>query len=176
MDLSGVERIAMNLSGQSVGDSQFHRFAHNTIVESGVAPDKFALEITETSAITNLAQARRFVDDMRALGVQVALDDFGAGASSFGYLRQLRVDVLKIDGQFVRGLLNSPLDESAVRCFVDIAGVLGLETVAEHLENAEVAARLAAMGVRHAQGYHFHKPESLDVVLATASRTRDVAA
>lgn len=174
--LEGVGRVAVNLSGQSVGDSEFHRFARRAIAESGVRPDVLALEITETAAITNLAQAGRFIADMRALGVQVMLDDFGAGASSFGYLKQLQVDVIKIDGQFVKGLLASPLDESAVRCFADVARVLGLQTVAEHVEDAATAERLSALGIGLGQGYHFHKPEDFARVLDAHAGARSAVA
>lgn len=163
--LDGVEQVAVNLSGQSVGDSEFHRYARRAIVESGVRPGLLAFEITETAAITNLAQATAFIEDLRTLGVQVALDDFGSGTSSFAYLKQLQVDVLKIDGQFVKGLLDCPLDESAVRCFADVARVLGIATVAEHVEDADTCRRLGELGIGQAQGYHFHRPQPFAEVL-----------
>jgi len=97
----------------------------------------------------------------------VALDDFGAGASSFGYLKVLPVDYLKIDGQFVRTLLTDPLDDVAVRCFVDVARVLGLKTVAEFVDHPAVLARLREIGVDFAQGFLLHRPAPLDELLGS---------
>ena len=97
--------------------------------------------------------------------MRVALDDFGAGASSFGYLKNLPVDYLKIDGQFIRDLMTDPLDDVAVRCFVDVARVVGVRTVAEFVDQPEVLARLQAMGVDYAQGYLLHRPEPLSTLL-----------
>ncbi len=169
MSCHGIERVSINLSGQSVGDSEFHRFALRSVAESGLPPAMLLFEITETAAITNIVQAERFINDLRAQGMQVALDDFGAGAASFGYLRRLEVDKLKIDGQFVRGVLRSPLDQAAVRCFADVARVLGIRAVAEQIEDAETAAHLAEMGITYGQGYHFHRPEPFVDLLGHAA-------
>ena len=119
-----------------------------------------------TAAVTNLADAAVFIDQVRQQGVKVALDDFGAGAASFGYLKTLRVDTLKIDGQFVRDLVDDPLDEAAVRCFADVAKVMGLTTVAEFVDKAPVLERLHAMGVDFAQGYLLHEPAPIDELIA----------
>lgn len=102
---------------------------------------------------------------MRALGVRIALDDFGAGASSFGYLKTLKVDLLKIDGSFVRDLLDDPLDDAAVRCFVDVARVVGVRTVAEFVDRPDVLQRLREIGVDYAQGFLLHRPEPLERLL-----------
>ncbi len=172
LDLAAIERVAINISGQSVADLEFREFAGRAIRDSGVPPSMLAFEITETAAVTNLERASRFIDDCRELGVQIALDDFGAGAASFGYLKELKADVLKIDGQFVKDLLSSPLDESAVRCFTDVARVLGMKTVAEHVEDAATSSRLYEMGVNMAQGYYHHRPVKLSSVLpAPRART-----
>jgi EAL domain-containing protein (putative c-di-GMP-specific phosphodiesterase class I) len=96
----------------------------------------------------------------------VALDDFGAGASSFGYLKSLPVDFLKIDGQFIRNLVNDPLDQAAVRCFVEVARLVGMKTVAEFVDSEAALARLRDLGVDHAQGYLIHKPEPIDDLIA----------
>jgi diguanylate cyclase (GGDEF)-like protein/PAS domain S-box-containing protein len=112
-----VALVAINLSGQSLGDRAFHRFVVQLLAESRVDPRQLCFEVTETAAITNLADATAFIAEVRALGVRIALDDFGAGASSFGYLKALPVDFLKIDGQFIRDLTTDPLDRAAVRCF-----------------------------------------------------------
>ena len=158
-DPSRIELLSVNLSGQSVGDRSFHRWALELLGKAGPRLcGALCLEITETAAVTNIADAALFIDQVRACGVKVALDDFGAGAASFGYLKTLRVDTLKIDGQFVRDLVDDPLDEAAVRCFADVAKVMGLTTVAEFVDKAEVLERLHAMGVDFAQGYLLHEP------------------
>jgi len=102
---------------------------------------------------------------VRAFGVRISLDDFGAGASSFGYLKSLRVDYLKIDGQFIRDLVDDPLDDAAVRCFVDVARVVGVKTVAEYVDRDAVLQRVHALGIDFAQGFHLHKPEPIDLLL-----------
>jgi diguanylate cyclase (GGDEF)-like protein len=158
-----VDTICVNLSGQSVGDRAFHAWAFELLTEAGARTrSRLCLEITETAAITNLTDAAQFVGKMRALGVRVALDDFGSGAASFGYLKTLAVDFLKIDGQFIRNLINDRLDEAAVRCFADVARVAGLRTVAECVENDEILSQLRAMGINFAQGYVFHRPSPID--------------
>lgn len=105
---------------------------------------------------------------MRSLGARIALDDFGAGASSFSYLKALPVDLLKIDGQFVRALMTDPLDQVAVRSFVDVASTLGLTTVAECVETPEVLLELVRLGVGEVQGYLLHRPEPLAGLLSAA--------
>lgn len=166
-DPSTVDTLCINLSGQSIGDRTFHR--HATELLGALGHDicrRLCLEITETAAVTNLADAALFIEQVRALGVRIALDDFGAGASSFGYLKNLHVDVLKIDGQFIKDLIDDPLDDAAVRCFVDVAKVVGLKTVAEFVDRKDVLQRVKALGVDFAQGYLMHRPEPLDAVFA----------
>jgi diguanylate cyclase (GGDEF)-like protein/PAS domain S-box-containing protein len=167
--LPGVERIdmlAVNLSGQSVGDRAFHRWAIDLLRGAGPAVcQRLCLEITETAAVTNLADAAQFIEQLRAVGVRMALDDFGAGASSFGYLKSLPVDYLKIDGQFVRDLISDPLDEAAVRCFADVARVVGMRTIAEFVEHPAVLQRLREIGIDFAQGYLLHRPAPIDELI-----------
>jgi diguanylate cyclase (GGDEF)-like protein/PAS domain S-box-containing protein len=165
-DPSRIELLSVNLSGQSVGDNTFHRWALDLLARAGPRLCRaLCLEITETAAVTNIADAAVFIDQVRAFGVKVALDDFGAGAASFGYLKTLRVDTLKIDGQFVRDLVDDPLDEVAVRCFADVAKVMGLTTVAEFVDKAPVLERLCAMSVDFAQGYLLHEPSPIDELI-----------
>ena len=165
-----VARISVNLSGQSIGDSEFCQWAVAMLSAAGDATcHRLCLEVTETSAITHLAAAGNFLTHLRALGVRIALDDFGAGASSFGYLKSLVVDCLKIDGQFVRGLVDDPLDAAACRCFVDVARIMGLETVAEFVDRPEVLARVKELGIDYAQGFFLHRPVPIDEVLVKHS-------
>ena len=168
--------LAINLSGQSVGDAEFQRWALAELADAGPRiAQRICLEITETAAVTNLADATGFIERLKRIGVRVALDDFGAGASSFGYLKSMNVDFLKIDGQFVRDILTDRLDQAAVQCFVQIAAVAGMQTIAEFTETAEVMNELQAMGVHFAQGYHIHKPAPIDE-LTTAIQTHQQTA
>jgi EAL domain-containing protein (putative c-di-GMP-specific phosphodiesterase class I) len=127
-----IDMLAVNISGQSIGDAAFQIWVINRLADAGPRIcHRLCLEITETAVVTSLTDAARFIEQVRRAGVRVALDDFGAGASSFGYLKSLQVDYLKIDGQFVSNLISDALDEAAVRSFVDVAGVIGLRTIAE---------------------------------------------
>jgi EAL domain-containing protein (putative c-di-GMP-specific phosphodiesterase class I) len=169
-DAAQLTLLSVNLSGQSVGDRSFHRWALELLRAAGSRLcNRLCLEITATAAVPHVADAAHFIDQVRAVGVRVALDDFGAGAASFGYLKTLRVDTLKIDGQFVRDLVDDPLDEVAVRCFTDVAKVMTMQTVAEFVDKPAVLQRLRAMDVDYAQGYLLHEPAPLDQLLAHAS-------
>lgn len=166
-DLSAMNTLCINLSGQSVGDRAFHRQAIEALTDAGEAIcQRICLEITETAAIINMTDAKTFIEQARALGVRIALDDFGAGSSSFGYLKTLKVDMLKIDGQFIQHLMHDPLNDATVRCFVDVAKVIGLQTIAEFVDCPEVLARIKEIGVDFAQGFLLHKPEPINNILA----------
>jgi diguanylate cyclase (GGDEF)-like protein len=159
--------LAVNVSALTLQDTAFHEEARGLLTALGPQRARaLCLEITETAVITQLTPAATFIAQMRALGARVALDDFGAGASSFGYLKALPVDVLKIDGQFVRQLLSDRLDQVAVRSFIDVARTLGLTTVAECVETAEVLAELGRLGVDFVQGFLLHRPQPMGEVLA----------
>ena len=165
-DRLDVDTLWINLSGQSFGD---RRFQEDTLERLRAAGEEvcasLCFEITETAAVTNLDEAAVFVRELRALGVRVALDDFGAGASSFGYLKSLPVDYLKIDGQFVRHLTEDPLDAAAVRCFAEVARVMQVKTVAEFVETPEVLDRLREIGVDFVQGWLLHEPAPIEELL-----------
>ena len=157
--------LSVNLSGLSVGDRTFRTWACALLAEAGPKVcARLWLEITETAAITNPADAAIFVAEVRQLGVKVALDDFGAGASLFGYLKTLAVDYLKIDGQFIQDVVRDPLDAAAVRCFVDVAKVVGVQTVAEWVDHPAVLQRVTEMGVDFVQGFLIHRPEPIDTL------------
>ena len=164
-----IDTVAVNLSGQSIGDRAFHRFIAEMVARAQFKVDKLCFEITETAVVTHLDDARTFIMEMRDLGVRMALDDFGAGASSFGYLKTLPVNYLKIDGQFIRDLMTDPLDLVAVRCFIEVARVASIETIAEFVETEAVLAALREMGVDFAQGYLLHRPEPLAKLIHAAS-------
>jgi diguanylate cyclase (GGDEF)-like protein len=161
-DPLAIRTLSINLSGHSIGDRAFHRHAIQSFRDAGPRIcQQVCVEITETAAVTNLADAAAFITQIRALGVQVALDDFGSGASSFGYLKTLPVDYLKIDGQFVQDVVDDPLDEAAVRCFAEVARVVGVKTVAEFVDRPEVLAKLRSLGIDYAQGFLLHRPAPL---------------
>jgi len=163
-----IGKLSVNVSGQSVGDRGFHAWAMALLDSAGAdLRGRLCLEITETAAITHMSDAVAFIRQVRAAGVRVALDDFGAGASSFGYLKSLPVDYLKIDGQFIRDLVTDRVDNAAVRCFVDVAKVIGAQTVAEFVDQPAVLARLREIGVDFAQGYLLHRPAPIDELIGS---------
>ena len=172
----GIGLMSINLSGHSLGDRAFHRDIGDMIRRAPFDVGRICFEITETAAITHMADARSFIDDMRALGVKIALDDFGAGASSFGYLKSLPVDYLKIDGHFITNVVDDPLDNAAVRCFCEVARVVGVKTIAEFVESDAVRDELRRIGVDMAQGYLVHRPEPLDQLLVAAQGDRRAVA
>lgn len=169
-EISIVSTICVNLSGQSIGDRAFHAYAIERLKAAGNAYCRcLCFEITETATVTNMIDASLFIEQVRQLGVKVALDDFGAGASSFGYLKTLKVDILKIDGQFIKDMIHDPLDDSAVRCFVDVAGIVGLRTVAEYVESAEILEHVRSLGIDCAQGFLLHEPQPIYTLLNAPS-------
>ncbi|MHB8623833.1 MAG: putative bifunctional diguanylate cyclase/phosphodiesterase [Sulfuricaulis sp.] len=153
--------LAINLSGQSLGNDEVLAAIRRSIEETGIAPTNLCFEITETAAITNLAAASRFMHSLRQLGCRFSLDDFGSGLSSFGYLSNLEVDYIKIDGHFVKNILSDPLSRSIVDAINQIGHVLGISTIAEFVESKEIAAELEKLGIDYLQGFGVHKPEPL---------------
>ena len=157
--------FSINISGQSLADDEFPAFLEQQILESGVSPDSLCFEITETSIVRNLERAQRCIRRLRKLGCRLALDDFGTGYCSFAYLKDLPVQYLKIDGVFVRDMLENPLSDAIVASTVKIAGVMGAATVAEHVENDLLAQRLRQHGIDFVQGFAVGKPAPLVTVL-----------
>lgn len=144
---------AVNLSGLTVNDEKFVGYLLSRFDHYGVAPEQLCFEITETAAITHLSEARRFIQRLADVGCRFALDDFGAGMASFSYLRNLPVSFIKIDGSFVRSMLQSRVDRGMVDAINRIGHEMGLKTIAEHVEEPELLKTLAAMGVDYAQGW-----------------------
>jgi diguanylate cyclase (GGDEF)-like protein/PAS domain S-box-containing protein len=166
-----IDMVSINVSGQSISDPAFRHDAVERLRRSSFDVSKLCFEITETIAASNAADAARFVEQMHALGARIALDDFGAGSSYFGLLKTLTVDFLKIDGQFIRDLIDDPLDHVAVRCFQEVARTLGMRTVAECVEIESVRERLTELGIDFAQGFLIHRPEPfLSLLEASAPR------
>lgn len=157
--LSRIEQCFINLSGASLGDEDFCRFAVDRLREAGPAvAGRICFEVTETTAIANLVRASAFMGSLKLLGCQFALDDFGAGLSSFAYLRSLPVDYLKIDGVFVRDIVDDEVDRALVQSISDIGHVMGKRTIAEFVENEAILGVLKDLGVDYAQGYGVARP------------------
>lgn len=162
-----IEQCSINLSGQSLGDPTFMAFVVDSLADSAVRGDTLCFEITETAAISNLQTAHHFIHTLQAHGCRFSLDDFGSGMSSFAYLRNLPVDVLKIDGQFVRDIARDPVSLAMVKSIHDIGCLMGKQTVAEFVESQAILELLREIGVHYSQGYALGYPMPLDQVLGT---------
>lgn len=149
---------SINLSGASINDDQFIHFLDEQLTLYQIPPQLICFEITETVAITNLSKALKFIQKFRQLGCRFALDDFGSGMSSFTYLKTLPVDYLKIDGYFVKDILDDPIDLVTIAAINQIGHLMGLKTIAEFVENEDILAKLREIGVDYAQGYRIGKP------------------
>ena len=152
---------SVNLSGASINDSSFPQFLRAQLAEFPVVPSLLCFEITETTAIANLTKAAELMHELKGLGCRFALDDFGIGMSSFAYLKYLPVDFLKIDGTFVKDMASDEMDYAIVEAIHRIAHILGMQTVAEIVEDQVTLDRLSALGVDYAQGYYIARPEPL---------------
>jgi diguanylate cyclase (GGDEF)-like protein len=159
-------RVEINLSGASMGDPAMLRTIERELRETGLDPGRVIFEITETAAIANIGRAREFSDALAKLGCRFALDDFGAGFGSFYYLKHVRFDILKIDGEFVRECCSTPTDRLVIQSVVDIARGLGKETIAEHVGDRATVELLRSLGVTHGQGFHLGEPVALEAFLA----------
>lgn len=162
--------VSINLSANSLGEPFLLPFLHAELSNSVLPASRIRLEITETALINNMAAANRLVADMRKAGCTMALDDFGAGLSSFAYLKQFPVDYLKIDGSFIRHLAASAVDREIVSSINDIGHRLGIRTVAESVEDEATLDVLREIGVDYAQGYAIGRPMPLEDYLARCAR------
>ena len=157
--------FSVNLSGTTIAEPEFAQVVRKAIKGYEVPSSLVAFEITESAAIRSLDAAKRFINDLRALGCKFSLDDFGTGLSSLSYLKDLKVSTLKIDGSFIRDLAINPQSQTMVRAILEIARELQLETTAEFVETVDLASLVTSMGVTYAQGYAFGKPRPLTDVL-----------
>lgn len=154
-----------NLSAQTLSDPSLWPFVRDMIARNGITPRNIVFEITETATVTNFAAAEKFVQQARAAGCRVSLDDFGTGLSSFGYLRRFTVDSVKIDGEFVENIASSRFDRAIVASICGIAGDLGFNVVAERIEDPAALSVLKRLGVKYVQGYLLHQPEPLQSLI-----------
>ena len=160
-DFHSDDIFAINLSGQSLADDNLLYRVKQLLEEFSIPANRICFEITETAAIRNLAKAQLFIEELKQLGCQFALDDFGSGLSSFAYLKSLDVDYLKIDGAFVKDMVDDPIDQAMVESIHNIGSVLKLKTIAEFVEDDAILKALKKVGVHYAQGYGIARPKPL---------------
>ena len=172
--VASLDMCAINLSGQSIGDRDFVHFLQDKIRHSSLPAEKLCLEITETAAIGNMSEAIRSFTLLKELGCRISLDDFGSGLSSFGYLKRMPVDIIKIDGMFVRDIADDEVDFAMVKAINELAKKMGKQTVAEFVENEAILAKLGELGVDYAQGYLFGRPQPLPQLVAQLSQREEV--
>lgn len=157
--------FAINLSGQSLNDSQFLDFVRKEIKSSGVHPQMLCFEITEQVAVEDLNSINNFIASLKALGCKFSLDDFGTGMSSYAYLRSLDVDYLKIDGSFVKHIVNDDIARTMVQSINQVGQTMNLKIIAEYVENEQIVEILREMGVDYGQGYQIAKPRPIEEVI-----------
>jgi EAL domain-containing protein (putative c-di-GMP-specific phosphodiesterase class I) len=165
-------RLEVNLSGSSIGDAGVMAFVSDRVTGSGIDPRSLVFEVTETTAIVNIEQARLFARELADLGCAFALDDFGSGFGSFYYLKHLPFDYLKIDGDFIRNLAASRTDQLTVRAIAEIARGLRKRTIAEFVADEASLEILRGYGVDFAQGYFLGRPEPVHGTLIAPPSTR----
>ena len=174
-------RLAVNLSANAFETEDLSGFVTSQLEANGVKPQSIVFEITENLAVRHLAHVEKQISALREMGCEVALDDFGKGYSSLGYLQQLQVDYIKIDGSFIRNLVKNPVDQKMVKLIAEIGREAGMRTIAEYVQSAEAFSLLAELDVDFAQGYYVGKPvavprhRTLPVVLASKRRKNRVA-
>jgi len=170
-ELVDAEKVifSVNLSGQSLSDDDILEFIEEELDESGLSAEALCFEVTESAAVSNLKKAQAFIDALRGHGCTISLDDFGAGLSSFAYLKNFNVDTLKIDGSFIRDITDNRISESMVAAITQVAKVMELETVAEYVESEETRKLITELGVDYAQGHAVGKPIPLEEALQQLS-------
>jgi diguanylate cyclase (GGDEF)-like protein len=160
--LSSLDLCAINLSGQSLSDPELPDYVTELLDSANFPAERLCFEITETAVVENFESARTFIQALKQRGCRFALDDFGSGMSSYSYLKNLPVDYLKIDGSFVRGMLEDPIDRAVVESINQIGHDLDMKTIAEFVENDEILAALSEVGVDYAQGAAIGEPKPVD--------------
>lgn len=161
--------VSVNLSGGSLNDEKFIEEAFAILARHRTSVQRLCIEITESVALHDLANTQQFIDGLRKFGAKLALDDFGAGYTSFSYLRRLPADAIKIDGAYVKDLLAHPANQSIVQAIVDLTRNLGMKCIAEWAEDIPTLDALAEMGVDYVQGYVISEPLAPERILLGAS-------
>ena len=159
--LQKLAQVNVNLTADSLLAADFHQLLHDTLERHELPASKFCIEVTEMVALGELGVPAQWIEELRSKGLKVALDDFGSGFASYAYLRHLPLDILKIDGSFIRGIEQDPINQAMVGSMQQIAAQLGLQTVAEFVETQQSLECLRALGIDYAQGYHVGRPQPL---------------
>lgn len=162
--LEDSQLYLINLSGPSLADTNFIDFVRGQFQAMSIPPDRICFEISETAAIANMVDTARLISALQKIGCLFALDNFGAGLFSFAYLRSLPVDIVKIDGTFVRGIVHDPVDREVVQAINAIGHVLGKQTIASSVENQAILGELKQIGVNYAQGYGIAWPRPIAAI------------
>ena len=166
--------LAINVSATTLNDEQFLDFVLAEMAAADVSPGALCFEMTETAAMSSLANAKHFVRELRERGCRFALDDFGSGLSSFIFLKNLPVDFLKIDGQFMHNVAHDRVDRGLVEAIAQIGQTMGIRTIAERVDSAEVLTRLADIGIEYAQGHYIAAPQPVEALETLIAREPDV--
>ena len=167
--LSALGGFTINLSGHSLNDESLLSYVFDQLIDFDVPRDKVCFEITETTAVASLAAAADFITEMKTLGFRFALDDFGSGLASYRYLKNLPVDYVKIDGSFVKDIIENISDYAMVKSINELGHMMGKKTVAEYVENKAILDKLGEIGVDYAQGYYIEKPRLLSEIVSQAA-------
>jgi EAL domain-containing protein (putative c-di-GMP-specific phosphodiesterase class I) len=167
--LKTLSVCSINLSGLSLSDETMLRFISGQLLRWNIPTNKLCFEITETAAISNLLHATQFIDQLKGQGCLFSLDDFGCGLSSFAYLKNLPVDFLKIDGLFVKDILEDKFDLAMVKSINEVGHVMNKKTIAEFVENERIFNLLKTLGVDYAQGYGIGRPVPLEELKSPTS-------
>ena len=160
--LASHRSCAVNISGQTPGDESFLGFVVDALDRTGVSPSSICFEVTEKAILSNVQHAQRFIEVLHGIGCEFSLDDFGSGLGSFSSLKHLPIDYLKIDGSFVRDMVDNTVDCAMVSAIHHLGRVMGVKTIAEFVENETILEKLAGIGVDYAQGYGIGRPRELD--------------
>jgi len=161
-----ITHYSINLSGNTLDDKEIISFIEDTALKFKIDARTICFEITETAAIKNLNKAKALIKSLKASGFKFALDDFGSGLSSFQYLKNLPVDYLKIDGSFVSDMVNNNIDHAMVAAINEVAHIMGIETIAEYVENDQIIKKLRDLNVDYGQGYGIEQPKPIKVILS----------
>jgi len=158
--------ITINVSTTTINDEHFLDYVIAEMANGDLSPGALCFELTETTAMTSLAAATHFIHELRKRGCRFSLDDFGSGLSSFLFLKSLPVDYIKLDGSFVHNVAQDAIDRSMVEAITQIARTMGIETIAERVDSADVLNQLAELGVQYAQGHFIASPQPIEVLAA----------
>jgi EAL domain-containing protein (putative c-di-GMP-specific phosphodiesterase class I) len=171
-EVKSIPALAVNISGRSFDEPMLPLYIAEQLKRHGVAPQRLMVELTETSAVSDLHDAQRFIEALHQTGCGVCLDDFGTGFSSFAYLKHLQADSIKIDGLFIRDLPSDRDNQLFVKAIVSVAQGLHRTTIAECVEDQETLDMLRQFGVDAVQGYFLEKPRADHPLLAPTSRLK----